>query len=82
MSQRNFTQIAGMTSRKCAIKYYTFCYFAIPMNIQSIITWAFFIVLKNRFPHLKAQRISFYLVYLMASFNDVDDYPRLLNFDL
>ena len=59
-----------------------FVIFAIPMIIQSIITWAFFIVFKNKFHHFKAQRINFHLVYLMASFDDVDNYPRLLIFDL
>ena len=59
-----------------------FVIFAVPVIIQSIITWAFFIVLNNGFHHLKAQRISFNFVYLMASFDDVDNYPCLLNFDL
>ena len=59
-----------------------FVIFALPMIIQSIITWAFFILLKNRFHHFKAQRISFHLVYLMASFDDADNYPHLLIFDL
>ena len=59
-----------------------FVIFALPMIIQSIITWTFFILLKNRFPHFKTQRISFHLVYLMASFDDTDNYPRLLIFDL
>ena len=59
-----------------------FVIFALPMIIQSIVTWLFFILLKNGFHHFKAQRISFHLVYLMASFDDVDNYPRLLIFDL
>ena len=59
-----------------------FVIFALPMIIQSIITWAFFILLKNRFQYFKAQRISFHLVCLMASFDDNDKYPRLLIFDL
>ena len=59
-----------------------FVIFAVPVIIQSIITWAFFILLKNRFHHFKAQRISFHLVYLMALFDDVDNYPCLQNFDL
>ena len=59
-----------------------FVIFALLVIIQSIITWAFFILLKNGFHHFKAQRISFHLVYLMASFDDVDNYPRLLIFDL
>ena len=37
---------------------------------------------ENGFHRFKAQRISFHLVYLMASFDDVDNYPRLLIFDL
>ena len=59
-----------------------FVIFALPVIIQIIITWAFCILLKNGFHHFKAQRISFHLVYLMASFDDVDNYPRLLIFDL
>ena len=59
-----------------------FVIFALPMIIQSIITWTFFILLKNRFHHFKAQRISFHLVYLMASFDDTDNYLHLLIFDL
>ena len=59
-----------------------FVIFALPVIIQSIITWAFFSLLKNRFHHFKAQRISFHLVYLMGLFDDVDNYPRLLIFDL
>ena len=43
-----------------------FVILAIPVTIQSVITWAFFIVLKNELHHFKAQRISFHLVYLMA----------------
>ena len=49
---------------------------ALPMIIQSIITWAFFNLLRN------AHRISFHLVYLMVLFDGVNDYPRLLNFDV
>ena len=71
-----------MASQKWAFKYFTFVIFAVPVIIQSIITWAFFILLKNGFHHLKAQRISFHLVYLMASFHNVDNYRRLLIFDL
>ena len=59
-----------------------FLVFTLHVIIQCIITWAFFIVLKNGFHHFKAQRISFHLVYLMASFDDVDNHPRLLIFDL
>ena len=59
-----------------------FVVFALHAIIQCIITWAFFIVLKNQFHHFKAQRISFHLVYLTASFDDVDNYPCLLIFDL
>ena len=59
-----------------------FVIFVLPVIIQSIITWAFFVLLKNGFHHFKAQRIRFHLVYLMASFDDVDNYPRLLIFDL
>ena len=64
------------------LKFLLFVVVTLHVFIQCIITWAFFIVLKNRFGHLKAQRISFHLVYLMASFDDVDNYPRLLIFDL
>ena len=47
------------------IKYSIFCYFAAPVTIQSIITWAIFIILKNQLHHFEAERISFHLVYLM-----------------
>ena len=59
-----------------------FVIFALPVIIQSIITSAFFIFLKHRFHHFKIQRISFHLVYLMTSFDDTDNYPCLLIFDL
>ena len=59
-----------------------FVIFALPMIIQSIMTWKVFIVLKNGFHYFKAQRIRFHLVYLVASFDDVDNYPCLLNFNL
>ena len=59
-----------------------FVIFSLLVIIQSIITWAFFNVLKNRFHHFIAHRMSFHLVYLMALFDDVDIYPRLLIFDL
>ena len=49
---------------KWRIKYSTFCYFAVPVTIQSIITWAIFIILKNDLRHFEAERISFHLVYL------------------
>ena len=49
---------------KWRIKYSTFCYFAVPVTIQSIITWAIFIILKNDLRHFEAKRISFHLVYL------------------
>ena len=38
--------------------------FAVSVTIQSIISWAIFIVLKNELHHFKAQRISFHLIYL------------------
>ena len=41
-----------------------FCYFAALVTIQSIITWAIFIILKNELHHFEAERISFHLVYL------------------
>ena len=68
--------------RNGLLKILLFVVFALHVIIQCIITWAFFIVLKNRFHHFKAQRISFHLVYLIASFDDVDNYPSLLIFDL
>ena len=49
---------------KWHIKYSTFCYFAAPVTIQSTITWAIFIILKNDLRHCEAERISFHLVYL------------------
>ena len=68
--------------RKRLLNILLFVIFALPVIIQSIITWAFFILLKNRFHHFKAQRISLHLVYFMVSFNDADNYPCLLIFDL
>ena len=59
-----------------------FVIFALPVIIQSIIILAFFFFSKNRFHHIKAQRISFHLVHLMTSFDDIDNYPCLLIFDL
>ena len=59
-----------------------FVIFSLHVIIQSIITWAFFNVLRNGFRHFTAHRISFHLVYLIVLFNGVDNYPRLLNFDL
>ena len=43
-----------------------FVILAVPVTIQSIITWTFYIVLKNSLHHLKAQRISFHLIYIRA----------------
>ena len=56
--------------------------FSLCVIIQSIITWAFFNALSNRFYHFTAHRKSFHLVYLMALFDGADNYPCLLNFDL
>ena len=53
-------------SRKGLLNILHFVIFVVPVTIQSIITWAFFIVLKNGFHHFKAQRISFHLLYLIA----------------
>ena len=61
------------------LNIFLFVMFALPVIIQRIITWSFFIVLRNGFYHFKAQIIRFYLVCLMALF---DNYPRLLIFDL
>ena len=36
------------------LKILCFVIFAVPLTIQSIITWSFFIVLKNGLHHLKA----------------------------
>ena len=36
--------------------------FSLPFTIQGIITWTFFIILKNGLHHFKAQRISFHLI--------------------
>lgn len=46
--------------------FYFFAIFAVPMTIQNVITWAVFIVLKNKLHHFQAQRIGFHLVYLTA----------------
>ena len=79
---RNFTQIACVAFQEWAIKYFTFCHVFLPVTIQSIITcMGIFHVLNNGFRHFIAHRIIFHLVYLMALFDDVHNYPCLLIFD-
>ena len=63
---KNFTLIACMASQEWPIKYSIFRNFAVPVAIQSIVTWELFIILKNELHHCQAQRISFHLVYLTA----------------
>ena len=81
VSQRNFTQIAGIASQKWAIKYLLllFCGTCDHSKHHNL---GIFHCFENGFHHFKAQRISFHLVHLMASFDDVDNYPCLLIFDL
>ena len=50
--------------RNTLLNILLFVVFAVPVTIQSIITWAFYIVLKNCLHHYKAQRISFHLIYI------------------
>jgi len=52
--------------RNGSLNILLFSIFAVAATIQNVITWAFFIVLKNKLHHFKAQRISFHLVYLTA----------------
>ena len=63
ISQWNFTSLIVWLPIYDLLNILHFVIFAVPVSIQSIITWAFF---KKRFHHFKAQRISFHLVYLMA----------------
>ena len=48
--------------RNALLNIFFFCSFAMHIFIQTIITWTFFIVLKNGLHHFKADRISFHLV--------------------
>ena len=66
ISQWNFTPLIVWLPIYDLLNILHFVIFAVPVTIQSIITWALFIILKNRFHHFKVQRISFHLVYLMA----------------
>ena len=52
--------------RNALLNILLFCYLSLPIAIQSIITWEFFIILKNGLHHVKAHRISFHLVYIKA----------------
>ena len=52
--------------RNSLLNIFSFCSFAMHIFIQSIITWEFFIVLKNGLHHFKAKRISFHSVYMRA----------------
>ena len=47
------------------LNIFLFCSFAMHIFIQSIITWTFFVVLKNGLHHFKAKRISFHLKNLV-----------------
>ena len=40
--------------RNGSLNILLFCYFSVPVTIQSIITWAIFIVLKNKLHHFEA----------------------------
>ena len=55
LDENQFQPIACMALQKCLI-------FGVIMNVQCIISWAF----TNELCHLKAQRISFHLLYLTA----------------
>ena len=52
--------------RNALLNILLFVVFAVPVTIQSIITWTFYIVLKNGLHHLNAQKISFHLIYIRA----------------
>ena len=52
--------------RNALLNILLFVVFAVPVTIQSIITWAFYIVSKNGLHHFKAKRISIHLVYIKA----------------
>ena len=55
--------------RNALLNIFLFCSFAMHIFIQSIITLTFFIFLKHGLHHFKAERISFYLVYIYIYIN-------------
>ena len=52
--------------RNAQLNIFLFCFFAMHIFIQSIITWTFSIVLKNGLHYFKAERITFHLLYIRA----------------
>ena len=68
--------------RNGLLNIFPFCHFCSTRDHLKHHNFGVFHFLKNRFHHFKAQRISFHLVYLMTSFDDTDNYPCLLIFDL
>ena len=50
--------------RNGSLNILLFTIFAVPITIQNVITWVFFIVFKNELHHFNAQRIGFHLAYL------------------
>ena len=55
-----------------------FAIFNVPQTVSAPITWLFFITLKNGLHYLKAQRMSFHVIYYMASFAELANWPHLL----
>ena len=54
-----------------------FAIFNVPQTVSAPITRLFFIALKNRLHYLKAQRMSFRVIYYMASFAELANWPHL-----
>ena len=59
---KEFHPIACMASQKWAFKYFAFCHFSLRVIIQSIITWAFFNVLRNGF----VTDVMYYTYHMLA----------------
>ena len=55
-----------------------FAIYNVPQTVSAPITWLFFIALKNGVHHHKAQRMSFRMIYYMASFDELTNWPHLL----
>ena len=55
-----------------------FAIITVPQTVSAPIPRLFFIALKNGFHYLKAQRMSFRVIYYMASFDELANWPHLL----
>ena len=80
MYPKEFTQIVHMAFQKWAIEYFTFCHYS-TCDHSKHHNLGIFHCFENGFHHFETQRISFHLIYLMALFDAVDNYPPLLIFD-